>query len=281
MENREFKALVSLLEDEDSEVVRMIENKIRSLGEPVIPFLEKEWESSFDPRAQTRIEDLIHFLQFDALKQKLAAWRESGGEDLLEGMWLVARYQYPDLDLEELRQKLEQLYYEVWLEFKPNLHPFDQVKVINSVFFNKLRFAPNTKNFHSPSNSMINVVMENKKSNPIGLCVLYLLIAQKLGLPIQGVNLPNLFILTYKEKENQFYINAFNRGVIFSRDDIDNYLSHLRLPPKPRYFEPTDHVSIVKRILRNLINAFEKLGDYEKVDEIKQLYMVVGDGEMP
>ncbi|MEL6536198.1 MAG: transglutaminase-like domain-containing protein [Bacteroidota bacterium] len=281
MDENELKALVSLLDDGDQDVVAMVEGKIRSLGGEIIPFLEKQWEESFDPNVQTKIEDLIHELQFEVLKQRLEAWRNTGGEDLLEGMWLIATYQYPDVELEDLRKQIEDIYQQVWLEFKDNLHPFDQVKIINSVIFHKLRFAPNTKNFHSPANSMINVVLENKKSNPLGLCVIYLLIAQKLGLPVSGVNLPNLFILTYKEKENQFYINAFNRGVIFSRDDIDNYLDHLRLPPKPVYYEPTDHLTIVKRVLRNLLNAFENLGDYDKLDEIKQLFMVVADGEIP
>ena len=281
MDEKEFKALVSLLDDADQDVVNMVESKIRSLGEPVIPFLEQEWENSFDPLLQARIEDLIHHLQFELLLTRLEAWRESGGEDLLEGMWLIATYQYPDLELEKLRQQIEQIYYDVWLEYKTGLHPLDQIKVINSVFFHKLKFAPNTKNFHSPGNSMINVVLESKKSNPVGLCIVYLLIAQKLGLPVYGVNLPNLFILTYKEGENQFYINCFNRGVIFSKDDIDNYLDHLKLPPKPVYFEPTDHITMVKRILRNLMYAFEKLGDYDKLDEVKRIFMVVGDGEMP
>ena len=281
MDEQEFKALVSLLDDEDSEVVNMVETKIRSLGESIIPFLESEWEQSFDPVVQSRIEDLIHELQFEQVKVRLDEWRASGGEDLLEGMWIVATYQYPDLELDKIRQELEQIYYDVWVEFQPNLHPFDQVKIINSVVFNKLRFAPNTKNFHSPGNSMINVILESKKSNPIGLCVVYQLIAQKLGMPVQGVNLPNLFILTYKEAENQFYINAFNRGVIFSRDDIDNYLEHLKMPPKPSFFEPTDNVNIVKRVLRNLMQSFEHLGDYDKLDEIKQLFVVASNGELP
>ena len=281
MDEQEFKALVSLLDDEDSEVVNMVETKIRSLGESIIPFLESEWEQSFDPVVQSRIEDLIHELQFEQVKVRLDEWRAGGGEDLLEGMWIVATYQYPDLELDKIRQELEQIYYDVWVEFQPNLHPFDQVKIINSVVFNKLRFAPNTKNFHSPGNSMINVILESKKSNPIGLCVVYQLIAQKLGMPVQGVNLPNLFILTYKEAENQFYINAFNRGVIFSRDDIDNYLEHLKMPPKPSFFEPTDNVNIVKRVLRNLMQSFEHLGDYDKLDEIKQLFVVASNGELP
>jgi len=113
--------------------------------------------------------------------------------------------------------------------------------------------------------------MESKKGNPITLCVIYMLIAQKLKMPISGVNLPNLFILTYKQKNIQFYINAFNRGLIFSKEDIDNYIQHLQLTPMDIFFQPCDNIDIIKRVLRNLMIAFEKIGDYYKVDEIKIL----------
>lgn len=272
MKESELKALISLLDDDDREVISHVEDKITSLGEEIIPFLEHEWESNLNPVVQTRIEDLIHALQYDLLKDRMLKWFSDESEDLLKGMWLVASYQYPDLEFDKLKQDIEQLYYEAWLEFKPDGHPHDQIKILNSVIFNKLKFTANTKNFHSPSNSMINCVLESKKGNPISLCVIYLLVAQKLKLPIYGVNLPNLFILTYEDPAyKQFYINAFNRGLIFSREDIENYINELRLTPQKMFFEPCDNREIIKRSLRNLIQSFEKIGDHAKEEEVKEL----------
>ncbi len=278
MTESELKALVSLLDDEDREIIAHVEDKITSLGEDVIPFLESEWESNLNPLVQSRIEDLIHSLQFDILKEKLRKWFLEESDDLLKGMWLVASYQYPDLEFSKLKQDVEQLYYEAWLEFKPDGHPHDQIKILNSVLFNKLKFAANTKNFHSPSNSMINCVLESKKGNPISLCVIYLLVAQKLKLPIYGVNLPNLFILTYRDEAyKQFYINAFNRGLIFSREDIENYIGELRMTPQKIFFEPCKNTEIIKRSLRNLIQSFEKIGDHAKEEEVKELLKYITD----
>ena len=271
LQEKELKALVSLLDDDDNDIVNEIENKIISIGGQVIPFLEREWENNFNPGVQRRIEDLIHTLQFDALKNNLIKWNDDGGDDILEGMWLIATYQYPDLELSYLRKEIEQIYYECWTNFKPDLHPFDQIKTLNSIFFQKFHFSANTKNFHSPGNSMINVVLETKKGNPISLCVLYMMVAQKLELPVFGVNLPNLFILTYKSDEVQFYINAFNKGLIFSRSDIDNYISQLHVNPNEVFFNPCSNADIVKRVLRNLIISFEKMGEHQKSDEVKQL----------
>ncbi len=274
----ELKALVSLLDDEDSQVSSHVEDKILSIGKEAIPFLELEWESNLNPIVQGRIEELIHTLQYELLKERLRDWYSTEERDLLAGMWILATYQYPDLELEKLRHELEQIYYDTWLEFRPDLYAFDQIKVINSVLFNKLRFGANTKNFHSPGNSMINIVLESHKGNPITLCVIYLLVAQKLKLPVSGVNLPNLFILTYRDDNHQFYINAFNRGLIFSKQDIENYIHELHLVPQSSFFEPCTNIDIIRRALRNLVMSFEKIGEHAKAEEVKLLLIEISDG---
>jgi len=275
MDNKKIKALISLLDDDDNEVVSHVEREIISHGESIIPFLETEWETNFNPIVQRRIEDLIHVLHFDLLLSRLKDWKENGGIDLLEGMWLIATYQYPDLEFKRLKSDIEQIYYDTWLEMKNDLLPFDQVKIINNVLFGNLKFSANTKNFHSPANSMVNIVLETKKGNPISLCVIYMLVCQKLKLPVYGVNLPNLFILTYKSGDTQFYINAFNKGLIFSKADIDNYVAHLNLSQLEIFYQPCTNIDILKRALRNLIVSFEKVGDSHKVEEIKTMLRTI------
>ena len=125
---------------------------------------------------------------------------------------------------------------------------------------------------------MINVVLETRRGNPISLCVIYMLVAQKLKLPVYGVNLPNLFVLIYQEGKNSFYINAFNKGLIFSRQDIENYIHELRLTPQPSFFEPCSNLEIIRRVFRNLIMSFDKMGEHEKAEEVKELLLIIADG---
>lgn len=279
MKKKELKALVSLLDDEDHSIVTQVEEKIISLGNDIIPYLESEWESNFNPVVQRKLEDLIHTLQFDQLRFRLTQWKEKGFEDLLEGMWLVSTYQYPDIELEKLRSEFEQIYQETWREFRDDIHPYDQVKILNSVLYSKYKFSANTKNFHSPSNSMLNIVLDSKKGNPISLCVIYIMIAQKLNMPVYGVNLPNLFICTYKSPDLQFYVNAFNRGLLFSRSDLENYITNLQITSRDIFYEPCSNLDIIKRVLRNLIVSYEKIGDHYRVDEIKILLNEVSFGD--
>jgi len=267
----ELKALVSLLDDSDQEVKEHVRDKIISLGNQVIPFLEQTWENSFNPDIQKEIEDLVHELQFSLLKERLIQWKQSAEQDLLTGLWIINTYQYPDLDFDQLNATMHQIYFDVWTSFKNEEPPYDKIRTINSVLFNDLKFAANTKNFHSPGNSMLSNVLDSKRGNPISLCAVYLLVARKLGLPVYGVNLPNLFVLTYKSETLTVYINAFNKGLIFSRQDIHNYLEHLKLEPRDEFFEPCPNMVIIKRTLRNLIYAFDKIGELDKKNEVQEL----------
>ncbi len=277
MEEKELLALVSLLEDDDKEIISHVEKKLYSMGTDVIPILEKEWmKMSLEPKVRDKIEDIIHDLQFVLLKDKIVQWKEDGAEDLLEGMMLIANYQYPDLHMKFLNRKVEQFYYEAWKEFKDDMGPMEQVKILNHIMFNILKFRPNSKNYYAPSNSMINVVIDSKRGNPLSLCVIYLLLAQRLKMPVYGVNLPNLFILTYKTEDTQFYINVFNNGLIFTTDDIDNYIDQLKISRNDIFYQPCTNEDIIVRALRNLTAGFEKIDEHKKADDIKQVLQMLG-----
>jgi regulator of sirC expression with transglutaminase-like and TPR domain len=277
----EIKALISLLDDNDSEVASHVEKQIVALGEGVIPYLEEEWEETLNSDLQKKIEDLIHDLQYDGLMSRLKEWKATGAKDLMEGMHLVNSYLYPDVDLATISKAMDQLYFDAWTHMKEEMHPYDQVKSLNNVLFREKRFTANTKNFHSPANSMMHLVLETKRGNPLTLCVIYMILAQRLEMPVYGVNLPNLFILTYKLDGVQFYINVYNKGLILSKSDIDNYILQLNLNPIDIFYEPCSNIEIVKRALRNLAFSFEKMNDPEKATEVTKLRAAITDNEPP
>lgn len=275
----ELKALVSLLDDEDPEIRFHVEQKVKEIGSRALPFLEQHEISPLRAEEKRHLEDLIRRIRFNQLLYDFHQWQENGC-DLMTGLWLIARYQYPDLQLSTLQNTIQQLYIEAWLSFKPDLHPIDQVREFNHLFFNKFRFSANTADFTAVSNSMFNQVLETRKGNPISLCVAYMLIAQKLGMPVYGVNMPNLFILIYQLNEHfSFYINAFNQGRIYSRRDIESYIQQLQLPFRRSFYEPCENIDIIRRMLRNLIVSFDKIGDSEKAAEVKQLLSTISPQE--
>jgi len=277
MNQEKLKALISLLEDDDREVLNHVQGRLASLGQQVIPALQEFREQNPGTKLQQRLESLIQHMQYNSVAGSLEQWVANEQDDLLKAMWIIATYQNPALQYQQLKQQVQQLYYDVWLEFKHDLHPFDQIKILNSIFFSRMKFSANIKDFHAPENSMINHVINSRRGNPISLCIIYMLIARQLKLPVYGVNLPNLFILTYKNEQIQFYINAFNKGLIFSRTDIDNYVAQLQLQRQPTFYEPCGNTDIVKRVVRNLMVSFEKQSDDRKKEDMQTLINILGN----
>ena len=274
--------MILLLEDPDEEIFSEIRNRLLSLGNEVIPALEDVWENTFNNTLQSRIEDIIQTIQFNSTQEELKLWAATGGIDLLHGTILIARYQYPDLDEENIRHQIELIRKDVWLELNPNLTAFEKVRVINHILFDVYNFTGNTSNYHAPQNSYINNVLESHRGNPLLLSILYSCIAQGLNIPIYGVNLPEHFILAYRdeytlrdtpddEEPILFYINPFSKGAVFSRREIDTFLKQLKLEPNRIFYESCSNVEIIQRQLRNLITAYEKLGYPNKVDDLKEL----------
>ncbi|SHF65962.1 transglutaminase-like domain-containing protein [Pedobacter caeni] len=289
MENsKEISALVKLLDDPDPEIYEHIEKRLLEYGEEVVHFLENAWEQSLDSLLQERIENIVHKIQFASVREDLNLWFQSGAFDLLQGALVINRYQYPDLDEQKVMLQIEEIKREIWMGLQYEMSSIEKIKLINHIFYNVYGFSGNTKNHHDPQNSYINQVLESKKGNQISLAIIYSTIAQKLDIPVYGVNLPQHFILGYidesKREEHEFgvlfYINAFNKGAIFGKHDVDQFLRQLNLDPMPGFYAPCSNVEIIRRIIRNLISAYENLGSKEKVEELKELQDILTNTDL-
>ena len=278
----EVNALIRLLDDSDVEIYQQIESRLIDLGKDVIPILENAWSSAMDAIMQERLESVIHKIQFDDLKHELHVWSHSGSHDLIKGAILLARYQYPELQEEYIQKQLDRMRKDAWLEMNDSLTAMEQVKVLNKIFFDIHGFSGNTQNYHAPQNSYINIALETKKGNPLMLSLLYLEIARSAGIPVYGVNLPEHFVLCYKDELNDpvsvddhskilFYINPFSKGDIFNRKEIDNFLAQLKIPQEKMFYEPCSNREMIQRLIRNLINSYHKLGFVDKVEELTEL----------
>lgn len=284
MNEKEIKALIYLLDDPDREIFQEIEHKLITCGPEVIPLLEHSWESSFDPLSQSRIENIIHRIQYDQVKNDLQLWKLNNSEDLLEGLLIINRYQYPNLHEEQVYYQLAEIRRNAWYHLMYDMSPVEKVKLLNNILFREFGLSGNTSNYHDPQNSLIHKVLETKKGNPISLACIYALVAQKLDIPIYGVNLPKHFVLAYVDGENhdkvEFYINVFNRGQIMREEDIYAFLRQLNLPLSDNYTLPCDNISIIKRVLRNLIAAYEHVDNAEKRLEVETLLALIEEDEI-
>jgi regulator of sirC expression with transglutaminase-like and TPR domain len=285
--NKELEALVRMMDEPDGAIFGQIRNKILSYGTAAVPYLEQAWENDLNQLVQVRLEDLIHEIQFTSISQDLGNWCDIGTRNLMLGYMLVTKYQYPDLDEEQLKAQIERIKQDVWLELNDNLTGMEKIKVLNHFLFDIHKFDGSRTNFYSPQNYYINTVMESHKGSPLALSMIYLIIAQALAIPVFGVNLPEHFILAYADITNDdnsfmhdenkilFYINPFTKGTVFTRREIDLFLDQLKVEMKKEYYLPCTNTEIIRRLLRNLMQSYEKLGQKDKSLELEQLIEVL------
>ena len=290
MDKNKVSALISLLDDPDESVFQMVRDELIGMGHVIIPDLEEHWEHAADPIQQGRIESLIHHIQLSGVREQLLQWARSEEPSAFEGALLVAKFQYPDLNEDRLRSLLEQIKQDIWIEMNEQLTALETTRVMNHIFFDVHAFSGNTDDFHSPGNSFINIVLETRKGNPLSLSIIYQELARKLDIPVYGVNLPQHFILAYLDRDHHlplpdpreeqpvlFYINAFSRGSMFQRTDVDQYLQTLKLQPELWYYNPCSPVEMIRRMLNNLMFSFEKAGNESKVKELRDLVLALSD----
>jgi len=283
----EVNSLIRLLDDPDQEIYTHVHQKLLSYGSEAIEYLESAFGEAFDPVQQERIANLVHEIQFDIVQNDLRLWQQSGAFDLLQGILIINRYQYPDLDEQKVINQMEAIKRDIWIQMMHESSAPEQIKLINHVFYNIYGFTGNTTNHQDPQNSYLSQVLETKKGNQISLAIIYSIIAQKLDIPVYGVNLPQHFILAYMDESQQstfeggvlFYINAFNKGFIFGRRDVDMFLKQLNLKPDKQFYEPCSNTDIIRRVLRNLISAYEHAGSKDKVTELNGLLGIFESGD--
>jgi regulator of sirC expression with transglutaminase-like and TPR domain len=285
-ENSELTALMSLLDEPNDDIFQAIHDRIFAHGMEAVPVLEHAWENTFDTEIQHRIEDLIHQIQFEDLKKDLRQWAEFGHHDLLQGAVLIAKFQYPDLDEDTIIKKIGLISQDIWLELNQNLTGLEKVKVINHILFEEHKLTGNVTNLSAPENFFVNLLLDTKKGSPLILGVIYISLAQGLKIPIYGVDLPKHFVLAYTDEillspndvpegEVIFYINPFNRGAVFTRNEIELFIKQLKLEKKDAYFTPCDNKTIIRRMMKELINIYDQSGNSVKRDEMTELLGMV------
>ena len=147
MSETEIRALITLIEDPDQDVYDQVRERIVSLGDHVVPILERAWEfEDHGDLFRDRIEDILETIHLSGVTERLIAWRDSGGEDLLTGALIISRYRYPDMDEQKVKARLASIRQDIWLELNDHLTAFEKVRVFNHIFFQIHGFKGDKRN---------------------------------------------------------------------------------------------------------------------------------------
>ena len=294
MDGNEINALITLIDDPDESVYSHVRSRIEAHGEMIIPQLEMWWEShNYGPLFQRRVEELIQTIQYQSVYQRLSKWKQDPENDLLEGVLIINRYQYPGFDEEELRRSISKLRQDIWLELNDNLTALEVVRVFNHILFRLHSFTGNREDYHAPQNSYLTDILSSKMGNPLSLGILYRILTASLDIPVYGVNLPSHFVLCYAvsneldlfsdepkpvneitQDEILFYVNPFSEGAILHRDEVEEFVKNAGIAIEDRFFLPCTNNDMICRMLNNLIFSYQQQKKAEKVRELQTLISI-------
>src|SRR6185436_18270988 len=122
-------------------------------------------------------------------------------------------------------------------------------------------FHGNVENYTEPLNSFLDSVLERKTGIPISLSIVYLLVAQRVGLTLEPVGLPGHFVVGCFLDDTPFFVDTFDGGVFRSADEIFAALRANKVVPKVTDLAPTPVREVLCRSCRNLVNHYRAVGD--------------------
>ena len=185
---------------------------------------------------------------------------------LEDGVFLLARFAYPDVDVAACAKVLDDMALEMALRIYSKDDPEAVIKKINDFLFKECGFAGNKENYYDPDNSFIHRVLERKAGIPISLSCLYVLLSRRLHLPIYGVGMPGHFLVKYESENAEIYVDPFNKGKMMTRLDCMRYLLGAGYGFQESFLTRCKSRDILKRMINNLIMIYDQQGmmDHEK-----------------
>ena len=178
---------------------------------------------------------------------------------------MLAQTRYPRINLEAYQALLDGYSRELRERLDFGAEPRQVLAVINHYLFDELSFTGNEENYYDPENSYLNCVMDRRTGNPINLCLVYMMLARRLRLPVAGIGLPGHFVCRYQSSAVELYFDPFNHGRLLTKADCVQYLVHsafgLRghFSVRDDYLAPVSPRRVLLRICGNLHQIYQRL----------------------
>lgn len=271
----ELKALLTLLDDQDTEVYQHVQERLRSYGIPVISPLMEAWETTSNGILQDRIEQVIRLIHLTTSIADFKQWLHTPELDLLSGALIIARHRYPDFNEHLIWNRIDQLKRDIWVEMRGFTSPIEKINLFNHVYYRHWGFS--VKPMEEDTNGQyffLNRVIESRKGNNFTIALLYLALARQLGLPVHGILLPDNFCLAYCKKPLQaeafitdtaslqrgiqFFINPANKGLIFTRHELREHLQKIGQADAYEDVVPVSSMQIIAQLLRALQTSYRE-----------------------
>jgi regulator of sirC expression with transglutaminase-like and TPR domain len=270
-------ALLTLLADEDPGVYRTVREAILSCGSAAGDWL-RPYALSDDPvlRRHTR-GILLHLGRQQADVAFLAFCLQHGEEfDLEQAVWLLAATAFPDIRIEGYRALLDHYAAELRVRIGCFRQPNPILGAINAYLFEELRFRAGVPADARLENFYFNRVLDCRMGDPIGLCLLYLLVARRLHLPVASIGLPDYVLCRYQSSSSEeVYIDVFNQGKLMSKADCIRSLAPVGRRVPADFLEVASARDILLRSCAYLHEGYLQMGLLEEATRVQRYWVAL------
>jgi regulator of sirC expression with transglutaminase-like and TPR domain len=188
---------------------------------------------------------------------------------LAEAALAVAAEEYPGLDAAGHLATLDALAAAVSGRLPRPHTTADTLRALRAVLFEEAGFRGNAESYYDPRNSFLNEVLERKLGIPITLSIVYIEVARRAGLAVEGVGFPGHFLVRCDVGQRPVFIDPFHGGEVLPADDCLARLRGRGLEVDPRHLEPVGPRAILSRLLHNLKRIY-----VEASDDVRALWVV-------
>jgi regulator of sirC expression with transglutaminase-like and TPR domain len=272
----QIRALIRLLSDEDDRIVRTISGKLIDIGPLAVPLLqEAEIEQ---PEMAGRIASVLEEIHGARLEEELAELVKLPDKamSLETGAFLLARHAYPTLDVSHYRGQLDSMAQEVRARIGLRASGEETVNALNRYIFLEQGFKGNTKNYYEAENSYLNRVIDRRVGIPISLSVVYLLIGQRLSLPLFGIGMPGHFLVKYESDRYKIFIDCFNAGALLTEKNCARFLTEAGYGFDDKYLQKSPVRAILSRMVKNLLAIYSKMNEPVKTARLTKFIEILG-----
>jgi regulator of sirC expression with transglutaminase-like and TPR domain len=187
---------------------------------------------------------------------------------LARGALLIAKEEYPALDVENYLDRLTDLACEARSLVRDARNTVERIQLLSHFLFVEKGFEGNREEYGDPRNSLLNDVIDRRLGIPITLSLVYLEVGRRLDLNLYGVSFPAHFLVKAVDERGEIIIDPFNGGAILGIDEIRARLTQLYGQPvelEPAMFRAVGGRQILARVLRNLKNIYMNGGDWRRM----------------
>lgn len=202
---------------------------------------------------------------------------------LLEAAVALAQDEYPDVDLQSVVHELDLMLERLRHRVPSDAPALQRLRVLNQFFFRDLGFAGNVNDYYDPDNSYLNVVVRTRRGIPISLAILWLELAQGIGLHARGVGFPGHFLVKVSLSQGQVVIDPMT-GQSLGREELAEQLEPYKLRsgiihdfevPLALYLQSEPPREIIARMLRNLKEIYTSHADWTRVIRVQDRMLVL------